>query len=475
MPVYGIARYVLSRREALVAAGVSMGAPLTFHTSFVTAENLAYPLALIAVWAMLATLSRPSVPRDALVLGAIAVAAAAKLELLALVPAALTAVAVAALLARAHEGVGPALARALRRHRLLVAGGCAALAGALVYALIESPDLPSVRGFAEQAVWHVAALDLAVGVVPFVGALFAAYAFFRSRMAPAQVPFAAVALSVTAWVIVALAANHAGSTPPLHERSLIYVVPLFVVALLATLRLPDATPWPRVALLAAVPAALLPAALPFDRAIDLSTVVDTFALQPLARIEDGALRPIPHVVLSAVLGCLFFGLAYGVARRISTRALVALVLIAFVFAGMQTRSRIALGAEVGRVTLPWHRDWVDRAAPTDDIVLITDSQAESAIATAETLFFNESITSIYTTCAGALGPDFDERKVALVSDGSLAGAGGALRTRFAVVPDAWEVEGDVLATNVRGSQVLVRPARGLISVPRNTRAGVTCG
>ena len=60
-------------------------------------ESLAYPLCLLAMWTMLRAVRCPSIANDALLLAAIVLACAARLQLVALVPAALTAVLLVAL------------------------------------------------------------------------------------------------------------------------------------------------------------------------------------------------------------------------------------------------------------------------------------------------------------------------------------------------------------------------------------------
>ncbi len=90
-PVYGIARFVLPRGRSIEVAALSLLAPLMLYSGFEMSESLAYPLCLLATWAMLRAVRRPSVRNDALLLAAIVLACAARLQLVVLVPAALTA------------------------------------------------------------------------------------------------------------------------------------------------------------------------------------------------------------------------------------------------------------------------------------------------------------------------------------------------------------------------------------------------
>ena len=91
-PIYAIARSVLPRRRSVGVAALSLIAPLMLYTSFEMSESLAYPLGCVAIWAMLRALRRPSVLNDATLLAAIVLASAARLQLVAFVPAVVTAI-----------------------------------------------------------------------------------------------------------------------------------------------------------------------------------------------------------------------------------------------------------------------------------------------------------------------------------------------------------------------------------------------
>jgi hypothetical protein len=65
-PLYKIARFALPRRDSLIVVGLSAVAPLMSFPAFTMSENLAYPLCLTALWAMLAAVQHPSAGRDVL-------------------------------------------------------------------------------------------------------------------------------------------------------------------------------------------------------------------------------------------------------------------------------------------------------------------------------------------------------------------------------------------------------------------------
>src|SRR5207248_11733241 len=135
----------------------------------------------------------------------------------------LSAILVAAALDRDPARLAGRLVDAVRRHRLffgataaaLLIAGAGALAGLGVfsvfgrYAIVGRVGIPNFWHFLYLLAQHIAGVDLAVGVVPFVGALVAAATFAQSRFPRSALPFAAVALSVTAWLLVEVALDAA--------------------------------------------------------------------------------------------------------------------------------------------------------------------------------------------------------------------------------------------------------------------------
>jgi hypothetical protein len=326
----------------------------------------------------------------------------------------------------------------------------------------------------ELAVQHLAGLDLALGVFPFVAALVAAYVFCRSYSRREHIPFAVVALSVTAWLLLETAYDAAAfqeQVPRLHERYLIYLVPLFLVALLATVRLPESRAPSRIYLAAALPAALLPAVIPFHSFINISSVVDSFGLQLLALGRGDDIVPIPHVTIVAVWVAATFALTYFVVRG-RMRGVVVLTLFVFILMSTVIRARIESAGTGAREALPAHRDWVDRAKPAGDVILVAGrSDVTSAL---ETAFSNLSITHVYAVCGRVFGPDFGEQRITVDEIGRLRDPSGPVNARYAVVPAASGIRGRVLARNTNGGEVLVAPAAGVLTVSIARRDKSAC-
>jgi hypothetical protein len=91
VPVYLLARRVLSAPYALAAAALSMSVPTLLFAGMLMTENAFYPAFLLAALAMVAWLERPDVLRTVLVLGATVLAFLTRAQAVALVGAVLTA------------------------------------------------------------------------------------------------------------------------------------------------------------------------------------------------------------------------------------------------------------------------------------------------------------------------------------------------------------------------------------------------
>ena len=488
-PTYKIARFVLPRRESLFVAALGAFAPLMYYSAFTMSENLAYPLALVAVWAMLAALRDPRPRKDIFLLVSLVVVTLARVQLIVLLPAALTAVVLAALFDR-EQGAASSLLRRLRQHWLLfgstaaglVLVGIVGLAGRGVFSVagryenVVHNGHPHPWRVLQITVEHLAGVDFAVGVFPFVAALVAASVFFRSECRRKYVPFASVASAVTAWLLLEVAIDadlfdRGTELPRIHERFLIYVVPFFLVALLAAVRLPESKAPYRTYLGASAVAVLLPLLIPYHKVINLTNVVDTFGLQYFGRPTGTKYLPIPHVTLVAVWFAATFALVYVVVRH-RIRGVIAFVLLVSLTTSMFVGKRIQDGSAGARSQVPAHADWVDQAKPTGNVILITaGGTVEPAM---ETSFFNFSIKRVYYLCKVTYGADFGEQQLTLDNSGRLRDSSGFVTARYAVMPDGLVVRGRVVAWNGSGHQVLVAPPNGPLTLPVRNGAALGC-
>jgi hypothetical protein len=487
-PTYKIARFVLPRRSALIVAAISAVAPLMTYASLTVSESLAYPLCLLALWALLETTQKPTVRGDALFLAAAGLATAARIQLIVLVPAGITAVLLRALLIRV-PGIGliRAIADSVREHVLLfgvVVGsllvvGVADLAGVNVsaslgrYSIVVRASQPSTWHFLDILARHVAGLALAVGVAPFVAALVAAYAFARDRT-PRAATLAAVASSAVAWLLIEVAYNAAlfdseqGDLPRIHERFLIYVVPFFLVALIAVVGKDVRV---RVYAAAAACTALLPLLIPYGTVVNYTIGYETFALHPFSQLKNGITSPLTHATLAAVWAAATLALLYVFVRR-RLRAVVVLVLLPFVFVTMFAQGRIQATSADRRALLPGRVDWVDRAA-SGDVVLITTNR--DGAAELQTAYTNVSIDRLYAVCRSAFAPEFGEDGATIDANGVLRDESGRpIAADYVVSPNNLLVRGGVAARNEPGREVTVAPVGRRVTVPPQRADSLDC-
>jgi hypothetical protein len=476
IPIYRIARFVLSPGLSLAAAGVCSLAPLMFYTSIVFSENLAYPLFLCAVWAMLVAVRSPSVRHDVVLLLAILLAGATRIQLVVLLPAAFCAVLLGALTEPSSGTTRSGATRqrlllALRRHwpvsfatALFTVGVVAAFAGTGLqdvagrYQNVRTVPLTSPGRVAELTVEHLAGLDLAVGVIPFAAALVAAYIWLRHGARPDRNAFAVVALPVTVLLlletgVVAFFGTLGVDLPRIHERYLFYLVPLFVIALLAHGRRASARTVHPAYLTAIALSGLLPALIPFKTVINNTIVADSFALQAFGRDAGNVIEPIANARLAAV-GLALSLAALGILLQRRPVAVVVLVIFVFFWMSAMLRVRIDSAASGAAVLLPAHRDWVDRAAGGHDVVLVAGPRT-NVLAARETAFNNLTVARVLYTCLPTLEHEFGEQQVHIDPRGLLHDTEGTVKARAAVVPAGSGVEGRVVARAPRAGLVLV--------------------
>lgn len=489
-PVYGIARSVLPRGRSLGVAALSLFAPLMLYSGFELTESLAYPLFLVAIWTMLRAVRRPGVANDALLLAAIVLASSARLQQVGLIPAAVTAVLLAAV-ARPEPGDGRlrAMWRSVTEHWLLFGvvgvgfvaglartatnGGNLPLAGR--YANVGHSHVNAVRVF-ELFFQHIAGLDWAVGVIPFAAAVLAAWTL-ASRGFPRQaLVFASVAVASAFWVVLEVAFDAAAfdstknlahvrtgfvDLPTFHERYLIYLVPLFLVALFATL---DLRPLPRPLVVSAAVAALLPALIPFGTVINGLNPVHSFSFVLFGRTVAGRTVAVQHATTLAIALSTLLAVVYALAASRRLPPMAAVLVTGLMFLGLST-------LEVGRqltaipqktLGVPVQSNWVDRVVGSGANVSLVGGPGAPTAALRETAFWNSSIDRVYYTCLANFGGDYGEQQLA---------AGSAARARYAVVPASLRISGHVLARDPLGHLVLVAPTGGAVRVPSALRCG----
>jgi hypothetical protein len=386
VPVYFLARRVLPSGLALVAAALSVAIPSMVYTSTLMTENAFYPAFVLVALGLVLVLEQPTWRRQVLLLGLCAFAFAVRAQAVAVLPAVLTAPLVLAWMDGRR--------RVLREYLVLWGAALAAFVLLPLVQLARGASLLSVFGAYETAgkthysvggvlrwfVYHVAELDLYLGVIPFA-AMLVLVALSR-RLPHKTQAFVAASVALSVWLLLEVAAFASKNPipPRVEERNMFYLAPLFVIALLVWI---DAgMPRRHVAAgAAAVIAAALPGVLPYSTLIGVPAAADTLALSIWWRLQDHTIS-LDHVATWAVVCSIVAALLFLLVPRRLAWVLPAVVAAVFVAVGWTAMDyvhgfqRASVGALYQGIAAP-HRDWVDRAVGHDANVAVVWTKCAS--------------------------------------------------------------------------------------------------
>ena len=462
IPAYFLARRLLSTRLALVAAMLTVLVPSMLYTSTLMTENAFYPIFLAFVLLLVVTLERPTPLRQIALVAVFLIAFETRAEAIALVPAMVVAPLALAVVER--RGFRPGLRPFATLYGIFIAGAAAALLvtsahgrsplsllGAYHAATSSTYTVGRVLHF---LVYHVAELDLYVGIVPFA-ALVAIWLTPRSGT-PARRAFAVASLAVG----VALAAEVSVfasqmSVNRIEERNLFYLTPLALIALLGLAAdgiVPTAR---RPVLTGAAVAIALPVFIPFTRFITTSAVSDTFALLPWWWVQDHwiAVSDVRWAVLAAAMaaGALFVFLPRDRAIWLATLVGAYFVVTAVVAEngrhGIERSSAASFWVGVRKA----HPDWVDRRVGGHAKVAVLWTGATTAYPVWENEFFNRSLGTVYDVDGAARPDPLPETDAITGPSGRLLSSSGAMiNARYVLAPESSEIRGALLARDPTG-------------------------
>lgn len=456
VPAYALARRVLSPSQALLAAVLTVAVPPMLYTGTLMTENAFYPVFLWSALALVLVLERPTLLRSLAFFGVAALAFFTRVQALVLVPALLTAPLVLLLLERGGW-------RALRPYRtiyaLVSAGALLVLSAqlargrspaAILGAYEASRDLPyDAGGVARSLLYHVAELDLAVGVAPFAATLLLAATAARAPRAVRV--FVAATIALTVWLVLQVATFASALVPfRVEERNMFYVAPLLLIALLVWID--RGLPRPRaVAGAAAALAALLPALLPFPSLIATAAVSDTFALLPWWTVHLWGVD-LERIDLVALLAAVAVAALLLVVPRRFALVLPAVVLAYFAVSIQPVESRIreaSIGALFQATTMP-KRDWVDVYAGRGARVAVIWSGRVDRLFVNVNEFFSRSVGPVYHLGSPTPGSLPEARLTLDRETGRLVDDSGRLvLADFALTDDSVPVAGRVSARDER--------------------------
>jgi Dolichyl-phosphate-mannose-protein mannosyltransferase len=456
VPAYFLARRVASTGLSLVAAALTVAVPSMLYTGTLMTENAFYPLFVLVALVLVMTLERPTVWNQVLLLGLCGLAFLTRAQAVALVPAVVTA---------------PILfdRKRLASFRLLFGLVGTAVVTVAGYELFRGRSIQSALGAYQAAtnesydpatvfrwlVYHVAELDLYVGIAPFAALILLALSW-DMLWAPGRA-LVAGASSLVFWLVLEVSIFASSpSVSRIEERNMFYVAPLFFVALVAWID--RGLPRGRPAAVAAVVAAALPGAIPFAGLINGNATSDTLAFLPWWSLQDTVIT-LDQVAAVAVLCSLGMAVVF---LLVSPRwAFVLPVLLVAYFgatvAAAETNDHggvrhASVGSLYGGITLP-DREWVDHAVGSDANVAFLWTGARDKNTLWQNEFFNRSIGPVYDLHAPAPGGLPSTRVTVDPANGDFLGARPA---QYLLTDDGQHVFGREVARDAGTGLVLYR-------------------
>jgi dolichyl-phosphate-mannose-protein mannosyltransferase len=473
IPGFFVARRVVGRSYALLAAVLTVAVPSLAYTGTVMTENAFYPLFLVVILVLLVSLERPTPLWAVLLLALAGLAYATRVQAVALVPAILLAPLVLALFER--RGLRETVSRFRWLYGIVLGAAVVALAvQAAGGGLLGAYEPVSEGGYdAGKALrylwWHLAELSLYVLVIP-LAATIVLVARARSLDARLQA-FLATTVSVTVCLLPVVAVFASRFSDRIEERNMFYVAPLLCIALLAWIE--RGAPRPRVlASVAAGASALLVVGVPFDRFLTTSAITDTLMLLPLWSLQDHVGES--WITVAALAAAVALAVAFLFVPRRYTLALPLLVLGLWILAirpiwwgthGFERFSRGVLFQGIRKA----NRDWIDKALPsgTDAAFLWTGRTDRLTVQISE--FFNRQVGPVYYVTDPTPG-GLPERRVRIdpKSGRVTLPDGSPVRDRFLLADSSFEPDGQLLGQDLGWRVRLWRVNAPLVAAVRVT-------
>jgi len=360
IPTYLLARRVVSHGWSLGVAALVVVEPWTAYAALTMTESVFLPVFTACALLLVRMLERPVPSRQLAVLGGLAVLVGIRPQALVFVGSAVAAVAIRGFLS---GGVR----RALEQHAFLLGGlALAGITGLIALAV----GLPVPAGSARQLLipryspfdlikwtfWNLAIYELALGVIALAAFPLALRGLLRRSASPAEHSIGAVALALSAGVLLSVAvisANRRYGLGILHERNLFYATPLVLICLAHWLAHGFERPKLLTAPVVAI-ACLLPATLP-NHLVLITNNVDSPTSAWLQQLKNQA-PGTPLKLWTMVIA----GIACGV-LLLMRRPFAPLFAIVLAFAA------IALPLDYSG-SIPPHQDhdlaWIDHSLPS---------------------------------------------------------------------------------------------------------------
>ena len=484
LPVYFWGKRLMPPGHALLAVVLVLLMPSLTYTGVLMTENAFFPAFVTTCFALALTLERPTVLRQLLTLGAIALTCAVRPQGLVLLLIYVAALALKLAL-DLRTPAGPRGFEYLRgqliRYWPTALAGLLVGGGYVVYKALQGLGLESGLGpyagvvkveydLSYASSWvidHFAELGLSVGLIP-VSALIVLLGGALRGWATSEAERAFISVAASAFVLVVIEVGIYASRFSLRieERNMFGVAPLLFLAL--SLWLAQGLPRPRLltAVAALAPAALL-LSLNLKSLLNIGVLSDTFGLIPLLRLSGRLAGGVDSVETIMWTG----GLAAAGAFALLPRRVASVVLPTAVAVFLAASSYSVFGAirDHARATLqltsPSDPSWIDdRIGHDSDAAFLYGTTADfigDAQIMWQTEFWNRSVGTIVYPAGFPDPASLPTRPAtfdALTGRISPTPGGGSLTgIRYAVSPSTVQMAGELLEQRGRLALYQVDP------------------
>lgn len=473
IPVFLLARRMMSDRFALLAAALTLLMPSMAFSGHIMTENALVLFFTIAVWRIVVAIERPTVLNQVLMLVAILAAYAAKAQAIVLVLAVPVAIVLAVVAeerasgATTFRGAGRRIARFWPLAALTGLGLAVIVARSLstswrwnsllqAYSVTADGQYTASK-VARYFIWHLGEATFALGVIP-VAALLAlvGMAILNRSRSPAERAFVATAIVVMPLVILQVATFMSYWAERVSERNMFCVFPIALIGV--ALWMNHGLPRPRrTAAIAAAIAGGLVLAVPFGYLYLRSPSTETWAIvvpDILTRKLPGGADDAQIVIVAGVAIALFL---FGIPRGRGALPLIILAMIGYFAIG-----QAAVVHKVGKVSndfraipgLGEDASWIDRALPNGAgaLMLLGGSLGagnEQALVW-EMTFFNR-----HPLPKATWGPDLTVDP----KTGAIANTNGTplQLPAYVITPSSYRIAGEVIVD--RGAFLMMKPSK----------------
>jgi hypothetical protein len=425
VPVYLWGCSLVRPRWALVAAALTLALPGLVYSGLVMSEVLFYPMLVLAAWAAARAIERPTLARQAMLVGAVALAVLTRLQAIVLLPAIVTAIGLDAALARSLGSLrrfAPTFAVVAAAVIAWAAWrGAAGGAGLGGYEVVAH-DSYHVATAARYVLYHAGAVTILTGVFPLCALLLLLVgAVSRGEPDPARRAFLAVAGALTAWFVLEVGIFASRYVGQLAERDLIALAPVLFLALSLWIdRGAPRTYW-RMTLVGLAVACSL-AFLPLGRLVTSYAPPDAPTLVSLYDLRQATSKVGLEIAFFVVAGAAIIFLAIVPRRLIVVLPLI--LGVGLIGASVAASRYAAREAGLSQTTsLGADPRWIDHAARGP--VAYLSEQRSSWISVWENVFWNRRIGKVYGLNGARVFGPIPQVPVTLQPDGTLAGVGNS--------------------------------------------------